>query len=164
MKTKKTMSTLPPMTTALLLALAVAAASCASPSVCGLLACENGVSVVLTRAAVKFAADLPVTVKACVETSCSSFTIQHTGTAPLCTSLDSGTTLCSIDSDGTVVLTTVPLPTGLDAGASVPVHATVTSASGASLYDSTEMVSLTLTQPGADCKPACLEAEAPFTP
>ena len=147
-----------------LIALAFAAASCSSPSICGLLTCENGVSVILTRAAVTFAADLPVTVKACVETSCSSFTIQHTGTAPLCTSLDSGTTLCSIDGDGTVVLTTVPLPTGLDAGASVPVHATVTSAAGASLYDSTEMVSVASMQPGANCEPACLEAEASFTP
>jgi hypothetical protein len=149
----------------LIMALAAALGSCSSPSVCTLIACENGVSVVLTGAAVKFAADLPVTVKACVETSCSSFTIQPTGTSPICTSLDSGATLCTIDGEGTVVLTTVPLPAGLDGGVSVPVEASVTNAMGTSLFDGKDMVTLVATQPaGPNCGPPCLEAEAPFTP
>lgn len=158
----KTMSTLPLM---LALATALTATDCSSPQVCSLLACENGVSVVLTRAAVKLAADLPVTLKVCVEASCSSFTIVHTGAAPVCTSVGSGTPLCTIDGEGTVVVTTVPLPAGLDGGASVPVHATVTDSMGGSVFDATEMVTLAATQPnGPGCGPGCLEAEAAFTP
>ena len=64
-----------------------------------------------------------------------------------------------------MVLTTVPLPAGLDGGVSVPVTASVTNAMGTSLFDGTDMVTLVATSPdGPDCGPPCLEAEAPFTP
>ena len=53
-----------------------------------------------------------------------------------------GATLCTIDGEGTVVLTTVPLPAGLDGGVSVPVEASVTNAMGTSLYESKAMVTL----------------------
>lgn len=145
--------------------MALGAEGCTGTQSCTLLACLDGVSVVLTGVATKLAADLPVTVEVCVGTDGSSFRIDHTNAAPICTALSGGTTLCSIDGAGTMVLTTLPLPAGTAGGASVPVHATVTDAMGASLFDQTVTATITTSQPnGPGCDPICHGAHVAFTP
>src|ERR1700744_2553127 len=87
-------------------------AGCSSTSACADLECSDAASVTLTGLATQLAADLPVTVTVCLADACTSFRIDHTGQAPICTALTTGAGLCTIDGEGNVVLTALPLPTG----------------------------------------------------
>jgi len=120
--------------------------------------CLQGASVLLTDAAVTYVSDLPITIEVCVGSACSSFEIEHTGQAPVCVAQSAGTSICTIDEMGTVVLTALPLPAGTAAGASLPIHATL-STSGGKVYDSTHTVTVTSSQPDG-----CDGAETSFTP
>lgn len=150
----------------MLLGMGQATAGCTgAQDACTRIGCLDGVSVVLTGLATKVAAQLPVTVKVCAGSSCRSFRIDHTSAAPTCTSVDGGTTQCSIDGMGTVVLTTLPLPAGTTGGATVAVHATVTDKKGTALFDSTVMTTITQSQPnGPGCDPICHGAQVAFAP
>jgi hypothetical protein len=146
------------------LAIAQAAAGCQSTeSACTLVACQDGVGVTLGGVAAKLAPSLPVTLTVCLDTSCSSFKLNHTGQAPTCTALSAGDTLCSIDGEGTVALTTLPLPPGTAPGASLVVLVTAADGMGNSLLSEMQSVTIVETQPnGPDCAPTCLGAHATF--
>jgi hypothetical protein len=144
--------------------LALAFSGCQSSQECTLVGCQDGVGVTLSGIATKLASNLPVTLTVCLDASCSAFKLNHTGQAPTCTSLSAGNTLCTIDGEGTVVLTTIPLPPGAAGGATLTVHATATDGMGATVLDQTQMVTVTESQPnGPGCGPTCLGAEATFS-
>ena len=144
--------------------LSALAAGCSSRGDCATVDCLDGASVLVTGAAVKYASNLPVTLQVCVGSACSSFQLERTGAAPVCTAQTAGTSICTIDEMGTVVLTALPFPPGTAAGASVAIHATVTDEYG-SLYDSTQTVTVVASQPdGPSCTPICDGAEASFAP
>ncbi len=148
----------------LLVAALAPAAGCSSRD-CTPVACLEGVDVTLTGAALAFAADLPVTLEACVGSACSSFSLEKTGAAPLCAAQNGAASLCTIDNMGTVVLTALPFPAGTAAGASVAVHVTATDGTGPALFDGTQPATVTASQLGASaCQPTCETAEASFTP
>jgi hypothetical protein len=150
----------------LLLALALASVSgCQSSQDCTLIGCQDGVGVTLTGLAAKPGLSLPVTLNVCLDATCSTFKLNHTGQAPTCTSMSAGNTLCTIDGQGTVVLTTLPVPPGTAGGAALTVHATATDSMGATVLDQSQMVTVVESQPnGPSCGPACLGAEATFSP
>jgi hypothetical protein len=130
---------------------------------CPLVDCLDGANVLVTGAAVTFTDDLPVTLQVCVGSACSSFRLDHTGAAPVCTALTGGTTICTIDEMGTVVLTALPFPAGTVAGAAVAIHATVTEGTG-TLFDSTQTVPVSASSSDPGCTSGCDSAEASFTP
>ena len=71
--------------------LAGAFAGCSSSTTaCGDLECSDAANVTLTGLATQLAADLPVTVTVCLADACTSFRIDHTGAAPICTALTTG--------------------------------------------------------------------------
>lgn len=147
------------------LAAGAAAPGCVTAHDCTLIGCSDGVGVVLTGLATKVATSLPVTLEVCADASCVSFRLDKTGAAPTCTGLSAGNILCAIDGQGTVVLTTVPLPTGTTGGTVVALHASAKNKGGTSLFDATQMVTIVASQPnGPDCGPACYGGEATFTP
>lgn len=136
---------------------------CAEVHECTLIGCADGVGVTLDGLATKLATSLPATLQVCIDATCSSFRLDHTGAAPACTSLSAGNTLCSVDGQGTIVLRTLPLPTGTADGATVTVHATATGKNSNVLYDQSTPVKIVASHPnGPDCEPTCHGGQATF--
>lgn len=145
------------------LLLASLAPACETLHECTLIGCSDGVGMTLPALATTYSGNLPLTIDACLGAECSVFRIDHTGAAPVCTSMSAGNTLCTIDGMGTVVLTKLPLPTGATDGP-LPVHVTVTDKSGATIADGTATVTITPSQPnGPDCEPTCHEGQVSLT-
>jgi hypothetical protein len=149
-------------------ALGVAAAGpgCASNAGCPVLDCESGVGVIVNALVPKVSSSLPVTLKVCLDTTCSSFQLKATGgmAPPECTDPPGSNALCSIDGEGTLVLTTLPLPSGTGGGAVISVHATVTDKDGGVLFDGTTPVTVTTSQPAGPSCASCEGGQAVFTP
>ena len=149
---------------AALVAAGLTTSSCESAQECDLDGCEDGVNITVANMLATIGTDLPVTVQACVGAACTSFQLAKTGATPACTQLDAQNALCSFDGQGTLVLTSVPLPAGAEAGAMLAVHVTVTDKNDASLFDGTQMVPVTaLTQGSGSCGTTCDRAVASFT-
>ncbi len=146
----------------LVLLATLALAGCSSRD-CADVDCLDGAGVLFTGAAKTFSDDLPVTLTVCIGSACSSFRLEETGQAPVCTTVTGGTSICTIDDLGTVVLTALPFPAGTAAGALLPIHATVTDETG-TLYDSTQTVAVTAPAETPGCVSTCDSAEASFTP
>jgi hypothetical protein len=146
--------------------LALAAPGCASSAGCPVLDCESGVGVIVDALIPKVSSSLPVTLEVCLDTTCSAFQLTATGGAapPECTDPPGSNALCSIDGEGTLILTTLPLPDGTAAGAVISVHATVTNKDGDSLFDGTTPVTVTASHPAGPSCPSCEGGQAVFTP
>jgi hypothetical protein len=150
----------------LLLALALTPiAGCQSSPDCTLIACQDGVGVTLTGLGAMLAPSPPVTLKVCLDSTCSEFELSPTPHGPVCISQTN--TLCTIDGEGNVVLKTLPLPPaagGRPAAAgstSLTVYATATNSLGWAVFGGSQMVTIVASQPnGPSCGPTCLGAEA----
>ncbi len=99
-----------PVVAALGAGLSLVGAGCSSTNACLDLACADSANVTLTALATQIAASLPATVTVCLGDACTAFRIDHTGAAPICTALSAGPGLCTIDGEGNVILTSLPLP------------------------------------------------------
>jgi len=148
------------------LGLALAAPGCASAAGCPISDCSNGVGVILNELIPKISASLPVTLEVCLDTACSSFQLTVTGgsAAPMCADPPGSNVECTIDGEGTLVLTTLPLPDGTAAGAVISVHATAKDKYGTTLFDGTTPVTVTSSQPDGPSCPSCEGGQAVFTP
>jgi hypothetical protein len=148
-----------------MLALAASAASmaaCGSGTTCGD-ACANTAEVELQALASTFAMDLPLTLEVCLGTGCTSYDIVgHTLAMPTCSAVGTTTSVCNVDGQGTVVLSALPLPSGLHAGEAIAISATVTSGS-APLYHAIDMVTVVESSVEGVCG-TCESAQATFTP
>ncbi len=147
-----------------MLGAALALSGCSSSQDCDVVACLNAVHVVVAALSDKLADDLPYTLEVCVGgTSCSSFRFEATGggNPPECTSLAAGTSTCTIDGMGNVVLSGLEIAG--ESNGSVSVHATVTSSSKGVLFDSTQMDPVDTSELAPGCG-TCKSVSAEFTP
>ncbi len=140
-----------------LLSLALLPPGCSGTSQdCTLIGCAGGVDVDLEGFTTTHASELPEMITACVGSVCETFEVSATGQAPICSSQALGMATCTIDGEGNVVLTALPLPEGTAGGATVSVHVTATGKTGP-VADMTEGVMITESQPnGPMCGPTCL--------
>jgi hypothetical protein len=133
---------------------------------CTLIGCVGGIGVDLQGFAVTHSGDLPLTLTACVGSVCDAVRIDPTGEAPVCTveTPGVGALRCTIDGQGTVVLTELAVPDGTADGAMLPVHVTATNEQGTVVVDATEPVTISSFQPnGPGCDPGCLEGQLNLT-
>jgi hypothetical protein len=132
-----------------------------STSSCDIVGCLGGVHVTMTDLATKYSDDLPLTVMVCVADECSSYRLEMTGQAPACVSLSGGTSTCTLDGMGSLVLSGLPL-SSVSAG-KVSVEAKVSDDKQA-LYDSTVTTSVTESQPDGPSCGTCTSAGVAFSP
>jgi hypothetical protein len=136
------------------------ALGCSSGPDCTLVSCAGGLNVTLEGVAMKYASNLPLMIAVRVSGSSSSFQINHTGAAPTCSDLGTTNQLCSIDGQGSVVLTALPFA-GVADGASVSVDTTVSDATGTVFSG---MKTATVTASADGCGTLCDAATVVFTP
>ena len=141
-------------------ALSGGASGCSSQS-CTAVGCLDGIHITVAGFTAKFTS-LPVTLAVCVGGACESFQVLKTGAAPECKALSATTSGCAIDGQGTLVLTGLPLPSGV--AGSVSVTATVTDKSAAVLYKGMSTASVTTSEPNGPGCGVCESAAAAFAP
>jgi hypothetical protein len=144
------------------LAVALPLAGCSSSgTACPNTACLDSASV--TFLSLANGLTLPATVTVCLDATCSSFRIDHTGAAPICTALTGGSGLCTIDGEGNIALTSLPLPSGTTTAATVAVHGTVMSTDGTT-FDQTDMAVVADWPPDRGACPAeCHHTQVTFS-
>jgi hypothetical protein len=151
-----------PFRSALVVALAgILLSGCGSSTSCDVVGCLGGVHVTMSNLATTFSDDLPLTVSVCVGGACSSYRVEMTGQAPACVSLSGGTSTCTLDGMGSLVLSGLPLAAA--SGGTVSIEAKVTD-DEQSLYDSTVTASVTENEPDGPSCGTCASAAAAFSP
>ena len=137
---------------------------------CTEVGCANGanesVSVALPGLAIKYAAALPLTIKACADgASCVTAAVSKDGADIKC-ELKSGPSSgnCFVEANGDVSIAVV-LDAATGAKASVTVAVTVTDSASAKVLDASKSATMSSTTPnGPDCEPVCHDGSVSFTP
>lgn len=131
---------------------------------CTEVGCNNGLEVKLDKM-VSSSTILPLTIKVCIDDgNCGDMKVEDTGgIVPACTS---NTVLCSVDSDGTVLINQGFVKDFDDSTEDHDVHVTVRDAQNMVIFDQTKSVKLAFNYPnGEDCDTdPCIQGNVSFTP
>lgn len=123
---------------------------------------DEGVQIRVKGVSSTFASDLPVTLVACVNKACRTFTVEDVNGTVECKDAENPGSLEAFCSafDGDVDITVTAT-----LGDEASVQVSISDASGGPLFDETQSVTIVDTYPnGEGCAPTCREGKATFIP
>lgn len=144
-------------------------AGCGSPGhACTEIACVDGIRIMLTGIGVKYAGNLPLTIKTCTGTdaaSCITSTLTpKPGSDPICQAPVMAFVSCTVGANGAVEVVMPAGDANIETG-KADVHVTITDSMNMVLFDNTTSTSITTSMPnGPDCEPTCHEGMISLTP